>query len=147
MKLLKLHSLYAILWSKRPSSRLSLHKVPRLRRSIQIKDATVKLRPGQTSLYVSAECPVWSRFLQLECDFGISHDYLPGFDSHCRVPYWYYSIDWNGFDIANNSSRRILIRQKAPTAPLLRLYWYASTKRDGHESDPDSARTFAAPVH
>jgi len=87
---------------KRPSSRLGLHKVPWLRRHIQINEAPCKLRPDQTSLYVSAECPVWSRFLQSECDFGISHEYPPGFDSHCRVPYWYYSIDWTGFGIANN---------------------------------------------
>jgi len=92
---------------KSPSSKLSLHKVPWLRRHIRIKDSLVKLRPDQTSLYVSAECPVWSRFLQSDCDFGISHEYLPGFDAHCRVPYWYYSIDWSRFGIANNPSRRI----------------------------------------
>jgi hypothetical protein len=92
---------------KSPSSMLSLHKVPLLRRYVQVKDASLKLRPDQTSLYVSAECPVWSRFLQSDCDFGISHEYLPGFDRHCRVPYWYYSIDWSEFGVANNSSTRL----------------------------------------
>ncbi len=42
-----------------------------------------------------------------------------------------------------------LIRQEAPSALFLRLYWYASTRRDhhGHEPDPVPARTFATPVH
>ena len=44
---------------------------------------------------------------------------------------------------------KVLIRQEAPSALLLRLCWYASTRRDhhGHEPDPVPARTFATPVH
>lgn len=100
-------------------AKLGLHRVPYLRRFAKARDIPILTRPDQTSLFVSAECPVWSRFLQSGCDYGISHEFLPGFDRHCRVPYWYYSIDWSDFGVANNCSKRmgLSIRPEAFATP------------------------------